>query len=433
MACDATGNRRREHNNACPNLVLIFWAIAVCALPTYVLSAVLPDIAETLRVPLSQGGAVYAVGPLLGFALLGATAFVVGQTGKEPLFATGLAILAVSMVGLTLVSSFPWFLAWGALMWGAGVITQVMSYSLLAERYPREVVRYQNVAGVFWSAGAVVGPLLAGYLLETKLGWRGAFAVVAAVGLGAMVYLLLLIVRARGDGSVPARAEPAAAPSHVAEAIMSLLRDRDFVLLSLGLLFYLGSEITVTGWISSFLQEVQHASSVVAGLGLSVFWLGMGAGRFLVARFLAQRWSPPRILILAMGGGALAILAACFVPNALLSLLLFGITGLFLAAGFPTLAGFLSTLFPDASGPALSLYLAIGELGAVIFPALAGVVAGRFGFRFGLSLAALLALGLVAVAFRFELVLRRGLRETAGSSHADNDDQLSLSAASDGV
>lgn len=427
MTVGAMGSWQRKQSLGYPNLSLMYWAIAACALPTYVLSAVLPDMAETLRVSLAEGGAVYAVGASLGFFLLGITAFIVGRVGKAPIFAVGLTALAASMLGLTLASSFPWFLVWGALMWGASVITQVMSYSLLAERYPDAVVRYQNVAGVFWSAGAVVGPLAAGYLAGSSLGWRGAFALVTVFGLGALAYLGLQIAGMKREAGFSELVVPALPSSGAADTILQLLHTRDFLLLSLGLLFYLGSEITVTGWISSFLKEVQQASSVVAGLGLSVFWLGMGVGRFAVARFLVQRWSPPRLLMLAMGGGSLAILAASFVPNALLSLLLFGVTGLFFAGGVPTLTGFLATLFPGLSGQALSLYFSLGQLGAVVFPALAGVVASTLGFRVGLSLAALLAWGLVAIAFRFELDLGRGRSEETPVVGDDGNDRLRLS------
>ncbi|MBE3583344.1 MAG: MFS transporter [Limnochordaceae bacterium] len=420
------------HERAWPGAGVMYWAIAACAVPTYALSTALPKIAADLGVTLAQAGAVYAAASVGSFLSLLGSAFTVGHRGKETLFSLAIALLVVGTAGFAVIPSYGWLLAMGALLNGSSAVAQVMSFALLADRHPAAVVRYQNIAGIFWSAGAVLSPLLAGYLIGKGLGWRVTFALAAVFAAGSVAWLVVQILSQRKAGGgvrtasaglgscenvevlVPtdppagvagrgrASSQQDELPSGRGRSVLRLLRRREFDLVVLGFLCYLGAEITITGWISSFLTEVQQAPAVLAGLGLSLFWAGMGLGRMLVAAVLAQRLSAPRLLVLAMGGGAAAILAASFARGAAASLVLFAVTGLFFAAGAPTLSGFLATLFPGLSGPAMSLYYSLGQIGAIIFPALAGVIAASLGFRVGLSMPALLSLGVVGVALWFE-------------------------------
>lgn len=441
------------HKRPWPGAGVMYWAIAACAVPTYALSTALPKIAADLRVTLAQAGAVYAAASVGSFLSLLGSAFTVGRRGKETLFSLAIALLVVGTAGFAAIRSYGWLLATAALLNGSSAVAQVMSFALLADRHPAAVVRYQSIAGIFWSAGAVLSPLLAGYLIGKGLGWRVTFALAAAFAAGSSIWLVIQIfsqpqagggvrtasarlgscenvdVLVPGDspagvGVSRSSSQQDELPNGSGRSVLQLLRRREFDLVVLGFLCYLGAEITITGWISSFLTKVQQAPAVLAGLGLSLFWTGMGLGRMLVAAVLAQRLSAPRILVLAMGGGAAAILAASFAHGVTASLVLFAVTGVFFAAGAPTLSGFLATLFPGLSGPAMSLYYSLGQIGAIIFPALAGVIAASLGFRVGLSMPALLSLGVVVVALWFER--QAGRRPVPSSGHSERRSQVSM-------
>lgn len=172
---------------------------------------------------------------------------------------------------------------------------------------------------------------------------------------------------------------------------------------------------------SLYLQEVQGASALRAGLEFLPVALVIGAGAHLASRLLSRAGS--RVLVVAglavMGAGGLLLTGVSarsgYLTGFLPVLLVMGAgTGLVLPAAAVTA---MSEIAADGAGLASGLMTAAHEIGATlgvaVFSAVAVAAAGGIaaGYRHGFLLAAAVAGGLAVVA----ALLIPAVRPTAGT------------------
>ena len=87
---------------------------------------------------------------------------------------------------------------------------------------------------------------------------------------------------------------------------------------------YVASEAGISSWLVGFLDD---QPMTVATLGLSLFWVGIAAGRLAASR-VADRFEPIRFTVACAIAGGIAVLAAVVLPSGAARI------GLFLVAGF---------------------------------------------------------------------------------------------------
>jgi MFS family permease len=176
-------------------------------------------------------------------------------------------------------------------------------------------------SSTFWQLGAVLGPLLAGFLYA-PVGLTGTLA--AVVGLIALALLLLALVRA-----------PATAPVRNGEPILSAIRE--------GLRFVFGNRLLVysisldlvavlfggvVAILPAFAEDVLHAGPTALGWLRASPSIGAVVTLLLLSRFspVGQLW---RNLLFAVAGFGLATLVFAFSHDLLLSCVMLFLTGAF--------------------------------------------------------------------------------------------------------
>jgi MFS family permease len=133
-----------------------------------------------------------------------------------------------------------------------------------------------------------------------------------------------------------------------------------------------------------YLRPAFDLSLTVAGLLVSVLWLGSAVGQ-LPGGILADRYSER----LVMTAGALTVAAAlAVVVTATTPLVLFVATGLVgLGQSLYPIARItvLSDIYPDRIGSALGVTMATGDLGQTVFPPIAAALAAAVAWQAGLG------------------------------------------------
>ncbi|KAH7146573.1 major facilitator superfamily domain-containing protein [Dactylonectria macrodidyma] len=150
-------------------------------------------------------------------------------------------------------------------------------------------------------------------------------------------------------------------------------------LVALFLLGYVGAEVSLGGWVVTFMLRVRHAEPFLAGLTVTLFWLGLTIGRvvlgFITGR-IGEKLAILVYLVLAIGLELLYWL----VPNFAASVVFVMLLGFFLGPLFPAAVVVATKLLPaDYHVSAIGFAAAIGGGGAALLPFAVGAIAQHKG------------------------------------------------------
>ncbi|POR37795.1 Bypass of stop codon protein 6 [Tolypocladium paradoxum] len=145
------------------------------------------------------------------------------------------------------------------------------------------------------------------------------------------------------------------------------------------LLGYAGAEVSLGGWIPTFMMEVRHADPFLAGLTATLFWLGLSLGR-VVLGFVTGRIGEK----LAITGYLLLCVALellyWLVPATLGAMFFVALLGFFLGPLFPAAIVVATKLLPrEYHVGAIGFASAIGGGGAAVLPFAVGAIAEGHG------------------------------------------------------
>lgn len=340
---------------------------------------------------------VFSAGFMLAGSVVGA---LMERFGTRTTLAGGVAVFVASALytatrppfaGLLVVQLF--------LGCGIGVVESVLNTHLA--RLPRAAARV-NRLHAFFGVGALVGPLLATWMLRSWP-WQRVWLVIAMATAVLLLGVLALVPKA--GWSVPGHAPaPAAAPASASAGrglLAAAVREPAVVLIALFLAVYVGLEISVGNWGFSFLVDGRSQSQLVAGYALSGYWLGLTAGRFVISPAASRAGlSEVGVSFLCLVG----VLVACG--------LVWLSPGPAAAAGFALLGFFLGPLFPTAMAitprlaearivpTAIGVINGVSVIGGSALPWLAGTLTQSAGTSTLLPFCAVLAALLLLLWWR---------------------------------
>ena len=172
---------------------------------------------------------------------------------------------------------------------------------------------------------------------------------------------------------------------------------------SLFLLAYVGTEVSIGGWIVLFMIRIRHGAPFQSGLTATGFWLGITMGRvtlgFVTGR-LGEKVAVSAYLVLGLGLQLIFWLVPQFVVSAVAVALL----GFFMGPLFPASIIACTKILPQRLHvAAIGISAAIGGGGAAVLPFAVGAVAQKAGVQ---ALQPII-LGLLAVLLGIWLCLPR--------------------------
>ncbi|PWN49173.1 MFS general substrate transporter [Violaceomyces palustris] len=156
-----------------------------------------------------------------------------------------------------------------------------------------------------------------------------------------------------------------------------MLQRRDIWTLALFTLFYVGTEVSIGGWSTSFLIEVRNETNT-SNLLVSGFWAGIALGRVLllpVTSWLGDEWAVMVYFGLSIG---LQVIVWT-VPNVVANAVSLAFQGFFLGPIFPIMVHVASRRIRPRSlfTPGLSFIISFGAAGSALFPLIVGIAAEK--------------------------------------------------------
>jgi len=359
-------------------VTIVALAFAALGLPDGALGVAWPSVRRDFGLPLSGFGVLIIImmaGHLLASVASGPAAARVGPA--RLLLWANVAFTASALAFA--VAPGGWALMLAGLLAGAagGLIDAGLNAYAAASFSPGVVTSLHACFG----AGATLGPLLMGRLLEQGRSWRGGYGVIAGALVATTVLLALTRRALDGNGEADRTSDRAATALPSVPRLAETLRHPGVWLGAVLFCLYTGLEATPGRWAYSLLAEARGMAPERAAVAAAAYWGSMSVGR--ASWGLAARWLAPRLVLrvcLACAPlGALLVWRGAAGPLAVAG---FVILGLCFAPVFPLLTALTSDRVGDEhAGHAIGLQVAAASLGGGALPGGIGLVARHTGLE----------------------------------------------------
>ncbi|KAL1842601.1 hypothetical protein VTJ49DRAFT_4781 [Mycothermus thermophilus] len=271
-----------------------------------------------------------------------------------------------------------------------------------------------------YGLGATISPLIATAMVtKGQLEWYTFYYLM--IGLDALAIPLLVPAFWRATAKVHRAAMTlTAADGGQGATTRAALKLPVVWLLAMFLLGAVGAEVSLSGWITTFMLRVRDAEPFLAGLVSTFFWLGLTVGRFVlgfVTGRIGEKMALTAYLVLCV---ALEVLY-WLVPNFAASAVFVTFVGFFMGPLFPAAIVVATKLLPrDYHVSAIGFAAAFGGGGAAVLPFAVGAIAEKKGVEVlqPIVLALLIFLTLIW------LMLPGGLRRGGLEKARDNNEKV---------
>ena len=161
------------------------------------------------------------------------------------------------------------------------------------------------------------------------------------------------------------------------------VKNKVTVLASVFLLIYVGIEVSVGGWIVTFMLRVRKGKPFASGLTSTGFWLGVTVGRLVLGFVTARVFTSERIAVaFYLVCSVVVQLLFWLIPSFTVSAVMVGLLGFFLAPMFPAAVVALTKLLPKRLHvAAVGFSAAVGASGACLLPFVVGAIANAAGVK----------------------------------------------------
>jgi fucose permease len=357
-----------------------------------IVGAALPKILGDFGWSYGSAGAVIAASAAAYFLSSLFSGRVLKRIGSKATVVVGLAACVLGLAFFAATPSF-WlnFLLYALVGAGQGLIEPAVNWAAL-RMDEKSTSRPMNLMHGAFAIGAVAGPLIIGLLLANGLSWTLLFRAIA------VLFALLGFVLA----AMPFEKLGKAVPEGASKPGAKPRKSPAFLLGFVCLLLYVGAELGISNWIAEYFVRIFSADPAFASLTVSLFWIGLLAGRFGVpALYRGSRQEAVLVassfLLVASTIGLCAIgFAAGGAPLWAPAAFTF-LAGLGCSIIYPTVVSLVGISCAEAQAEAISFSVAGGGVGLFAFPFMMSWISQGYGIKIGFASYAIIA-ALTAVA-----------------------------------
>ncbi|OGE57755.1 hypothetical protein PENARI_c001G01321 [Penicillium arizonense] len=307
------------------------------------------------------------------------------KLGRAKSYALALALQVLGYIVIVCEPPFPAVVACFFLL-GFG-----MALSLaLSNVYCANLADATTALGLFtgsYGIGGIVAPLFATAMVSAGIRWSFFYAITLAVAAVNLLFAMWAFWKFEDDASAEAHVALRAGagtssdtePLSRTAVLKKSLRNRTTLLGALFIFAYQGAEVSVSGWVVSFLISYRNGDPTRVGYVSAGFWAGITAGRFLLTHPASKLGE--KIAVVGMIAGAVAFqLLTWLIPNVIGEAVSVAILGLLLGAVYPCATSVFTKLIPrNMHMSSLSFVSALGSSGGAVSPFFTGILAQNVG------------------------------------------------------
>lgn len=352
-------------------LALIYVSFISLGLPDSLLGSAWPQMQESLGVSLSLGG-------VISFLITASTILsslmshrVIQRFGTGGVTMCSVAMTAIALFGFSLSDSFFALCLW-AIPYGLGAGSVDAALNNFVALHCK--AKHMSWLHCFWGIGATGGPYIMGLCLSRGMGWQAGYRTISFLQM-ALTLILLLSLPLWKKQELPLSGGETVRPQTPKWG--KLLKRPGVKAALAAFFFYSALELTTGLWGSSYMVAVRGISAETAAKWISLFYLGITAGRFF-SGFLTLRFSDDAMVRLGEGTAIVGILLMLLPLHNLFLCLGLILTGLGCAPIYPSLLHATPQRFGKSLSQSLmGTQMAISYLGSTTMPPVSGFLSEK--------------------------------------------------------
>ncbi|WP_286030488.1 MFS transporter [Anaerotignum lactatifermentans] len=352
-------------------LALIYVSFISLGLPDSLLGSAWPQMQESLGVSLSLGG-------VISFLITASTILsslvshqVIQRFGTGAVTMCSVALTALALFGFSLSNSFFALCLW-AIPYGLGAGSVDAALNNFVALHCK--AKHMSWLHCFWGIGATGGPYIMGLCLSRGMGWQAGYRTISFLQM-ALTLILLLSLPLWKKQELPLSGGETVRPQTPQWG--KLLKRPGVKAALTAFFFYSALELTTGLWGSSYMVAVRGISPETAAKWISLFYLGITAGRFF-SGFLTLRFSDDAMVRLGEGTAIVGILLMLLPLHNLFLCLGLILTGLGCAPIYPSLLHATPQRFGKSLSQSLmGTQMAISYLGSTTMPPVSGFLSEK--------------------------------------------------------
>lgn len=352
-------------------LALIYVSFISLGLPDSLLGSAWPQMQESLGVSLSLGG-------VISFLITASTILsslmshqVIQRFGTGAVTMCSVALTALALCGFSLSNSFLALCLW-AIPYGLGAGSVDAALNNFVALHCK--AKHMSWLHCFWGIGATGGPYIMGLCMSRGMGWQAGYRTISFLQM-ALTLILLLSLPLWKKQELPLSGGETVRPQTPQWG--KLLKRPGVKAALTAFFFYSALELTTGLWGSSYMVAVRGISPETAAKWISLFYLGITAGRFF-SGFLTLRFSDDAMVRLGEGTAIVGILLMLLPLHNLFLCLGLILTGLGCAPIYPSLLHATPQRFGKSLSQSLmGTQMAISYLGSTTMPPVSGFLSEK--------------------------------------------------------
>lgn len=352
-------------------LALIYVSFISLGLPDSLLGSAWPQMQESLGVSLSLGG-------VISFLITASTILsslmshqVIQRFGTGAVTMCSVALTALALFGFSLSNSFFALCLW-AIPYGLGAGSVDAALNNFVALHCK--AKHMSWLHCFWGIGATGGPYIMGLCMSRGMGWQAGYRTISFLQM-ALTLILLLSLPLWKKQELPLSGGETVRPQTPQWG--KLLKRPGVKAALTAFFFYSALELTTGLWGSSYMVAVRGISAETAAKWISLFYLGITAGRFF-SGFLTLRFSDDAMVRLGEITAIVGILLMLLPLHNLFLCLGLILTGLGCAPIYPSLLHATPQRFGKSLSQSLmGTQMAISYLGSTTMPPVSGFLSEK--------------------------------------------------------
>jgi len=374
---------------------VLFSIFVLFGISMTIIGATLPKILADFQWSYTTAGAVIAAGAVSYFVATYVAGFLISSIGAKPTMLIGLVL---EVLGLLFFAKSPSALINLLLNAGIGIgqgfLELTVNWSTLRMDKSGHGRAMNLMHGAF-ALGAFIGPFIVGILIQQNLSWTLVYRGMALLFAGIFTLITTLSFTALGKDQ----------GHSTSSGRRDLLRHPAYWLGFITLLLYVGVELGISNWIAEYFVSTYKASPASGSFMVSLFWIGLLAGRFGVP--LLYRGNRQGAVLLSMSilmSLSVVLLSALGFaapsgPVLNLARLLAFLSGLGCSIIYPMVVMRIGSAFPNTQSEAVAFASMGGGVGAFVFPFLMAALASAYGIQIGFASYGLFSIAVVISNF----------------------------------
>lgn len=370
--------------------------ISIASLLSYLLfglfdslkGSTLSYLLEDMNFTYSIGGTI-VMGQYAGyFAATFLAGFLTDYCGQKiALISAGICMI-LGVIGYSFSSVLP-LLVLCAFFVGMGLgALELVGCNIITECYPDKKGSYLSILTAVSGLGAIISPIIAGYILSAGLSWRWVYRYGLLMLVPAVLYFCIIkdtshfkFEKLKKQGNKNLKKV----------SMYSILSQREILSICFVNFSYMAAEMGVATWMVDFYRKEKLFSVAGSSKFLSIFYIGITVGRLLGGIFV-DRLGRRRCVLTTSAAACICMMFGIFGPTQFAVFV--ALTGLFYSVIFPAVTAILSSLPHGDSARIQGIYFACGGLGGMFGPWIMGIICDFIGISWGMTFGCLFCIGI---------------------------------------